>query len=274
MYSPGVADLWQRAADDDSVEVWLDQRVDTPAARPIRALVGGAPLSSLVSDDVIALAQFVAAQDMRTPIVRDLLVPELSRGAAQAGGDARGAQRALSRRGKFFSLARIESVSAKLQPYLRAQGKAGWLKYIEDQLPVATRNVQARTMTVLDAPTGLEFITSDVGIVKAIASLAAPAPWEGGTIGGRFNWLVPLSPHRALAVTDKAFPAPPALTESDLAAVNRQLILDAREFVYARGPIAADLLAGVPSEASVPILSIRGAADVRRQVAANWDTPT
>jgi hypothetical protein len=271
MYSPGVVDLWQREADDDSVEVWLDQQVDTPAAPPIRALVGGASLADLSPDELSALAKFIAAQDMRTPIVRDLLVPELSRGAAEAGGDARAAQRALGRRGRVFSLAHIERVSQELQPYLRAQGKAGWLKYIEDQLPSATRNVTARTMTVLDAPEGHEFITSDVGIVKAVGGFASPAVWEGGTIGGRFSWLMPLCPARGLAVTDAALPPPPPLTESGLAGVNRQLLLDAREFVYARGPISADLLAGLPAAASVPVLSIRGAAAVRRQVASNWD---
>jgi hypothetical protein len=218
-----------------------------------------------------ALAQFVAAQDMRTPIVRDLLVPELSRGAAEAGGDARAAQRALRRRGREFSLGHIERESRKLQPYLRAQGKAGWLKYIEDQLPAARLNVKARKMTVLDAPDGLEFITSDVGIVKAIGNFAVPAPWEGGTIGGRFHWLVPLSPARALAVTDQALPPPSPLTASVLAGLNHKLILDAREFVYARGPISPDLLAQLPAEASVPVLSIHGAAAARRQVAANWD---
>lgn len=73
LYSPGVQDLWGREPSDDSLELWLDRSVDTPAADPIKRVVSGAAIADLNGNERHALAQFIAVLDMRTPAARDLL---------------------------------------------------------------------------------------------------------------------------------------------------------------------------------------------------------
>lgn len=160
-------------------------------------------------------------------------------------------------------------MSKRLRPKLAAQGKAGWLTFMQDQIHMARLNVKDRCWTALDAPAGHEFMTSDIGIVKALATLETSNSWELGTFRGlRLQWLIPLSPLRAISVTDKAIAPPQPLSASAMRAVNRQLVLDAREFVYARAAVDFTVLGPLPIEPTIPSGSKDGIAEIRRGMVA------
>ena len=93
---------------------------------------------------------------------------------------------------------------------------------------MARLHVNGRRWTLLSAPPGTEFVTSDIGMVKSTRGFETPADWDAGTLGGRFQWLMPISPERAIAITDKNLPEPGELTVVGMEAILRQLLLDAR----------------------------------------------
>lgn len=57
---------------DDEVERWLERYIDRPAASVLHKLVAGTPITDV---ERVALAKLMAAQGMRTPKARDILVP-------------------------------------------------------------------------------------------------------------------------------------------------------------------------------------------------------
>lgn len=266
LYSPGVDDLWGRPADDDSVEVWLDQHVDTPAAKAIRRLADDSPLLELDDDDRHALAQFIAALDMRTPVVRDLLAPHYGVAANFGASDRRSLRKSMKQSGHHMSLGEVSRASARSRVRISQQGKAGWLNYLQEQLPMARLNVKDRRWTMLSAPMGTEFVTNDVGMIKSTSSFDRPTHWEAGTMGGRFHWLMPICPERAIAVTDRNLSAPGELTVSNMEAITRQFVLDAREFIYSRSALSPSMFAGIPPAPSIATESEKMVADYLSQL--------
>lgn len=266
LYSPGVDDLWGRSADDDAVEIWLDQQVDTPAADVIRRVAAGVPLHELNENERHALAQFIAALDMRTPVVRDLLSPHYGVAANLGASDRRSLRKSMKRSGHYMSLGEVSRASAPSRVKIAQQGKAGWLDYLQKQLPRARLNVKDRRWTLLSAPPGTEFVTSDIGMVKSMRGFETPTSWDAGTLGGRFQWLVPISPERAIAITDKNQPEPGELTVVGMEAILRQFFLDAREFVYSRSSVATSMFAGIPRAPTVASETEKMVAEYMRQI--------
>lgn len=250
LYSPGAVDFEGHDPKDDSMEVWLDRRVDTPAASPIRRLVEGASVESLTSDERHAIAFFVAVQDMRTPCVRDLLVPALSFAGADGASNFRSARRALRENGVYVTLGEIKRKRPPILEQLPAEAKSEWFRFMQRYSTPARLELKSRLWTMLDAPTSMQFVTSDIGIVKAVVGFETPVGWEMGFHARRLSWLVPLSPRRALAMTPNDFPAPEPPSASTVAAVNYQFILDAPEFIYSWSAIDAHVFEAIPRIAS------------------------
>jgi hypothetical protein len=57
---------------DDEIEQWLANDIEDPAAAPLEALVAGDRLDRSARSRVAA---YLGVQDMRTPKVRDVLIP-------------------------------------------------------------------------------------------------------------------------------------------------------------------------------------------------------
>jgi len=70
LYSPGHA---SNQATSDEFERWLATNIDGPASAPLARVARGD--LALSPADRVALGMFIATQDMRTPLLRDLLVP-------------------------------------------------------------------------------------------------------------------------------------------------------------------------------------------------------
>ena len=75
LYAPQTRMTGSRDPKDDTVERWLADEIDGPAAAPLADIVDGAPLTALSAEARHAIADFVALLDLRTPAVRDLLTP-------------------------------------------------------------------------------------------------------------------------------------------------------------------------------------------------------
>jgi hypothetical protein len=223
---------------DDAVERWLADEIDGPAAEPIKALAGGAALTDLSDNDHHAIADFLALLDLRTPAIRDLLVPLFAKAAEDETSDVKRTQKQLRRRGVHVTQGEIRRVNRRKRSEITSGvAKPGWLHYLQDTRQIARINVKARRWSIVQTVPGVEFITSDLGIAKSLLGPFEPASWEPGTLLGRAHWIVPISPERAIAITPAPFPEDPVSSRELVRRTNRQLISDARRYVYSRSPI-------------------------------------
>jgi hypothetical protein len=112
--------------------------------------------------------------------------------------------------------------------------KSEWLDFITRNLNRAAARLYHLPWRLVPAPLGREFFTNDIGIIKFGRSFAKPVSFEMGFTGGRDRWLFPLTSHFALAMGESS----PSRTIEAAAAwidtVNRQVVHDARRFVYSR----------------------------------------
>lgn len=247
LYAPEMAGEPGDDLKDDSVERWLADEIDGPAFSPINALAGGAALQDLSDDALHAIADFIALLDLRTPSIRDLLLPVFEQGVAQRIRDDKQTERELRQQGVRVTRSNIrKAMRGKGAKMAAALAKPGWLHYLKDTRQIARINVKARRWSIVQASGSCEFITSDLGMAKSLLGPLQPVSWEPGTIIGRAHWIVPISPQRAIAITPKNAPDPVA-SEALVEATNQQLILDARRYVYSCTSIDAALLANAPA---------------------------
>lgn len=238
LYAPGPGIESDRDPTDDTVEKWLDKEIDTPAAPVIERLTSGAPIADLSPDECHALANFVAVLDMRTPAVRDLLVPEFHAAAVGAISDTALTRRELRKQGIHATKREIRQREAGYgKPAAAGMAKPAWLSYIQESRGLARMNVKARRWLMIDAPNGTEFITSDLGIAKSRLGPLSPDPWAMGTALGLAHWVVPLSSRRALTVTPAGYPELLSPSRELVVATNRRLCRDARRFVFSPHPL-------------------------------------
>lgn len=249
LYSPESAMEPGMDPKDDSVERWLAEEIDGPASQPLRELVGGARLGDLSDGSRHALADFIALLDLRTPAIRDLLVPAFEVEAAKSIGANKLTQKNLRKRGVHVSLGEVRRIAKDQARTLPAgMAKPAWLNYLRETRTIARINVKARTWTIVEATDRTEFITSDLGIAKSLLGPTEPAPWEPGTILGRAHWIVPISPRLAIAITPPNAPLPEASSQL-VVATNQQLARDARRYVYAHSCLDSEFFAVAPEVA-------------------------
>ena len=247
LYAPEVSDDQGRDPKDDTVERWLADEIDRPAAKPIDALAKGAELKTLSADDLHAIADFIALLDMRTPAVRDLLTPAFFGVAQRAMEDRKQTRKGLLKQGLHVTSGEIGRIGARHNARLAKEfAKPAWLSYLQNTRQIARINVKARSWRLVRAPVGCEFITNDLGVAKSLLGPLEPASWEPGTALGRAHWIVPICPETALALTPRHAPVPVS-SEALVLATNQQLIQDARRYVYSRGEVDASLLANAPA---------------------------
>lgn len=245
LYAPEVTDETGRDPRDDSVEVWLADEIDAPAAPALDRLLAGARLEELTDAELHALADFFAVLDMRTPRVRDLLVPGFAEVSRMALSDTKGIRKRLFRQGVRATLGEITRLHARhAERIITEQAKPSWLDFIQSTRAIARVNVKDRRWSTVPAVGNDRFATNDLGMVKSLLGPDAPVAWEPGTARARAHWLVPLSPQLALAITPKNCPVDPTPSSGLVTMTNRQLFLDARRYVYSRDLIDVSALLG------------------------------
>ncbi len=88
------------------------------------------------------------------------------------------------------------------------------------------------------APGGVEFLTSDVGIVKCKGRPDAFTSWDMGFTEGRDIWIFPLKPEVALMIAPAGGPdLSGPLKPEWIRAVNKHLWVDAYRWVFSRKAI-------------------------------------
>lgn len=146
----------------------------------------------------------------------------------------------------------IDRVRRRHRGTFEGMAKGGWLNFIQATVGLARINVKSRRWRLLDAPKGLEFVTNDLGVVKSLVGWHEPANWEPGTLLGRSFWLVPLSPRRALAIEPTEASDTPRATPEVVRAINRQMLLDARRYVFSRSALLRTSFVDIPPDPGEP----------------------
>lgn len=221
---------------DDQIEVWLSDNIDGPAAAPLERLIAG---KTLVAEDRSLVAVYLGLQDMRTPKVRDILVPafraEIEREWAEMTRDrSKVRQEILNATGVGYSYEELEHLIGSHNVEVNT---GFWLDFLTRNANVAGKRLFDMEWRLVDAPEPYTYLTNDVGIAKFRGSVGNPVPFAIGFDKGITHWVVPLSPHAALVLsprTGNRLADPVEARATWAKALNRRLVLDAHRFVYSR----------------------------------------
>lgn len=217
---------------DDSIERWLADHIDGPAATALQKIHSG---NTLTQTDRSALAAYIGLQDMRTPLARDLILrmfqTELQAEIHSYTDDVRRVRREIWRdQGAWVRLDEIQQYVHTTEVIVP---KTAWLNYLGETVNKAGRRIFEMKWHVFEAPGSYDFVTNDVGIVKGRNGFHDLRSYHMGVTAFPF-WVVPLSPRVALGL------APPYVTgsfrpsNSWVGTVNKRLAHDAHRQVYSR----------------------------------------
>lgn len=228
-----VRDLYSRGEPgepkDDSLEDWLGDEVDGPAATAVRRILETDSLD-LSDDERRALALFVGVQDVRTPTARDHITRILQAGMDEwwAAMTVSSLKSDLEASGDSFS---DEDIAQAIEEYDKSVGGKAWLGFIQETR-LAAEAVAARGWILVRAESR-HFLTNDVGLVKFAGDVKKPAAPTPGFNDGGTHWVVPLSPTRALAIGSRDSGVVTS-SSAKVTATNRAVVGTAERFVYSR----------------------------------------
>lgn len=230
LYAPGEGENDPR---DDRIETWLADMIDGPAAKPLGRARRNLRLDN---DGRSRLAAFVAAQDMRTPKARDMLVAlfqsELDAWYAGLARDLPRLRKSiLDATGVDYSERELRDAHGS---YSVEVTKGVWLDFIRDNLNRAAERLHHGVWHVVRAPANHEFLTNDIGILKFSGSFQRPVKYALGFFASRDRWLVPLDPKAALAIGPGDDTTKIRADAAWMDATNDQIVTDAARFVYSR----------------------------------------
>ena len=233
LYSPKE----EGAKPDDALENWFEVNVDRPAAEVLKRAIA---TDTLDNSDGSIVSRFIAAQDMRTPKVRDDLLDLFQMGMDQQFAQWRadpGELRAAILRDTGEDIS-VDDLAAHLADTSVIVNNVAWFDFIVSQIDVAARRLFAMGWSLLHAPAGIEFLTNDVGIVKCLGRIDRPCPFVLGFAAGRTHWVFPLSAEVAFAILPTPGGVHGEASAMWVAAINAQSIADAQRFVYSRTLLA------------------------------------
>jgi hypothetical protein len=220
---------------DDVIEKWLADSVDGPAAGSIKRLLNGQSLNNAQRS---AMSTYLAVQDMRTPAARETLLTLFQKHASQWYREYTSDLRQLK-----LSIWRSEGVwyaDEELESLVRAHdvgvSKGVWLDFIIRNVSVAAKRIHEMQWYHAKAPTGLVYVTNDLGITKCETDFPRPISFRIGFYLGATHWVAPLGKSFALALAPREDPRPLKVTSEWVRTINRQAVRDARQFVYASQP--------------------------------------
>lgn len=244
LYAPVVGG--QRIPDD--VEQWLAEQVDDAAGTSFDRVESES--SSFSDSDRLRIARFLAALDMRTPGSRDWLSAMFDTTIRNSTADYHAAQRGIFlEHGQLVPLDEIQAVAeANAEDVVSRHLPTAWLDYLKQTLPLATERVARGAWSLIRAPVGSEFITSDLGVAK-LSGITTFASHNFGFVGEVTHWAVPLSPAHVLMVAGD--PGEGRVLEAEqkwVDALNARLAADTPRFIYSRTRMDPAILFPIETE--------------------------
>jgi hypothetical protein len=198
----------------DEVERWLESDFETPAGKVIQKVVDDARLTS---QDWLHLIRFLAAQDVRTParlmemlqrwnqtlpqLIDDTLKDSVKKLEASKR-DGKPLDRGSPIDAGYFPLrVTTELVPGEEQGILRAEtivGRGLFLFNLKHLLTKTVNALLAHKWTILRAPKGIEWLTSDDPVVRLNYHNSTKYDFGGGWGSNGTEIFLPLSPHHLL----------------------------------------------------------------------------
>lgn len=185
------------------------------------------------------LCRFIAAQDLRTPKMRDIIV-----GLFQAGMNEQYARWKADPESLRQAILRdsaedipIEHLSSHLEEYDIVVNNVAWFQFITAQLEVAAKRLFVMRWSLLTAPSTTAFITNDVGVVKCVGRADRFASFVPGFAAGRTIWVFPLSPAVAFLIAPIDGGVKGEASAAWVNSVNKQTALDTHRFLYSQSDI-------------------------------------
>lgn len=204
----------ERGEESDDIEKWLNQEFENPAKEALRKVVHD---EELAESEWRALIRFLAAQIVRTPaflienlpLWNDLAPKSLDRAmrdAEQELRDARAAGRSIEvvpgPNDQFFPM-RIEreDIPEEEVVQLKAKvlvGRGLWFYAMKHTLTITLEVLHKHKWTILTAPEGLDWFTSDDPVVRLNFRSKEDYDFKGGWGKHGTNIFLPLSPRHLL----------------------------------------------------------------------------
>lgn len=252
-YRPHLYTRIDAGRETDEIERWLAEEFEAPAQEALDKVVSNAPMTP---EDWIRLVRFVAAQDVRTPArLEELLrrwrmtIPALMDDTLQKSVQklekALNEERALPE----FEPSVYDGLPVRvfrrddpqLGPGIGAEivvGRSLWLWSIEHLLQGIARILHKHRWTVLHAPDGLSWFTSDNPVLRLNFWSPNEYDFNGGWGSAGTEIIVPLSPkHILYTQIGKRPPARGTTMPEDQARLVRRFIAEnAHRLVIAHKP--------------------------------------
>lgn len=229
LYSPEVGD----DPHDDSIERFLAEHVEGPAASPLEKLANGDVLSS---EERQHLATFLAFQEARIPRMRDNVTSfasELGQKILNLSiAHPESMKAALAKKGHPIP----DAILAHLSEAVRTGGirveatKMAWL-----QATLGTGEIAEMLFRlpwfVVEAYPGVEFLTSDAPIVKVLTDRSVPRQFAGGWLSPSSEATFALDPLRCLVIRPDGKEGRGRVSKLWCKNVNSRLVSQAKRFV-------------------------------------------
>lgn len=236
----------------DEIENWLARDFEDPAEQAIEKVICGA---RMYPEDWQCLARFVAAQDVRTPARMMQLVtrwqktlPDLVQSTLQESvqklKDAQERRETLTVRPSPLAREFPSRITTHLEPgaemgTLRletASGRAMWLFLMRYLLTNAVATLLRHRWTILRAPPGIRWLTSDNPVIRLNYYGPGKYDFEGGWGREGGEILLPLSPEHLLYTKVGSKPRRETASPQMAQLIQRMTIEHAHRFVFAEEP--------------------------------------
>lgn len=236
LYAPGEGD----EPKSDVFEQWLDVNIDGPAAPAFVKVIEGLELNG---SERSAVARYVLTLDVRTPRAREFLLRHAQRGL-QAHLD----ERLADVEAGIKSIKEADGIDLTVEEYEELRRKnpvdvevtpAFWLNFVSRNLSTGARRIFEYQWVLAEAPSGLEFVMSDIGIVKYADGFYTPRANMLGWSNQTNHWFLPLTPKLGLAIGPGRYPrvtGSGTATRDFVKAFNRSLVFGASRWVFCRQP--------------------------------------
>lgn len=232
LYSPEVGENPK----DDAFEQFLAQHVDAPAAPALERLAKGDPISP---EDRQRIATFVAYQEFRVPRMRDVVIKFMSEIGQRILDLSMNHPEAVKKNFDEMGKPITDEKLAKMIEGVKAGGikieatKAAWLSAATVANEIAEM-LNRMPWTVLDAPAGVEFLTSDAPIVKVLTDPNVPRMYAGGWLSPSAESTFALDPSHTLAIAPDGNEGRFGIRRAWCKDVNTRVVSQARRFVVSR----------------------------------------
>lgn len=243
LYSPGVGENPK----DDAFEKFLAEHVDGPAAPAIARFAEDGVISS---DHRQRIALFLAFQELRTPRMRDTVSGMVTQVGERILDILVEHPENMKRTFEEMGTPMSDEDLGRLVEGVKSGGikieatKMAWLQSAAIASEIASM-LESMPWTVVEAPSGVEFLTSDSPIVKVVTDPTVPNHFSGGWLSPAAESTFALDPSHMLVIKPDGTEGRFGVRKAWCKDVNSRLISHARRFVVSRSPDAyVEIVAG------------------------------